>query len=70
MCIRDSYQYVFVHSDTGIRAKEIVYFSDDNTYIYGYRAAKDDFEDNDKDMTVYLPVSYTHLDVYKRQLQR
>ena len=50
----DVYQYVFVHSDTGIRAKEIVYFSDDNTYIYGYRAAKDDFEDNDKDMTVYL----------------
>lgn len=30
----------FVHSDTGIRAKEIVYFSDDNTYIYGYRALK------------------------------
>ena len=50
----DVYQYVFVHSDTGIRAKEIVYFSNDNTYIYGYRAAKDDFEDNDKDMTVYL----------------
>ena len=50
----DVYQYVFVHSDTGIRAKEIVYFSDDKTYIYGYRAAKDDFEDNDKDMTVYL----------------
>lgn len=50
----DVYQYVFSYSDTGIKTKEIVYFGDENTYVYGYRAAKDDFDDNDKDMSVYL----------------
>lgn len=50
----DVYQYVFMYSDIGIKTKEIVYFSDESTYIYGYRATKDDFKENDKDMTVYL----------------
>lgn len=48
------YQYIFSYSDTGIKTKEIVYFGDDSTYIYGYRAVKEDFNENDKDMTVYL----------------
>lgn len=48
------YQYLFTYSDTGIKTMEIVYFGDNNTYIYGYRATKDDFDANEKDMRVYL----------------
>ena len=48
------YEYVFTYKDTGIKTMEIVYFSDSNTYIYGYRAAKEDFDANKKDMKVYL----------------
>ena len=33
---------------------EIVYFGDNNTYIYGYCATKDDYDANEKDMRVYL----------------
>lgn len=48
------YQYLFTYNDTGIKTMEIVYFVDDTTYIYGYRATKDDFDANEKDMGVYL----------------
>ena len=48
------YEYVFTYKDTGIKTMEIVYFSNNNTYIYGYRAAKEDFDANKKDMKVYL----------------
>ena len=48
------YQYLFNYSDTGIKMMEIVYFGENHTYIYGYRAAKDDFDANKKDMSVYL----------------
>ena len=48
------YQYLFNYSDTGIKMMEIVYFGENHAYIYGYRAAKDDFDANKKDMSVYL----------------
>ena len=48
------YEYVFTYKDTGIKTMEIVYFSNNNSYIYGYRAAKEDFDANKKDMKVYL----------------
>ena len=48
------YQYIFTYSDTVIKAMEIVYFGDNNTYIYGYCATKDDYDANEKDMRVYL----------------
>ena len=48
------YQYLFNYSDTGIKTMEIVYFSEHHTYIYGYRATKDDFDANKEDMNVYL----------------
>ena len=48
------YQYLFNYSDTGIKMMEIVYFGENHTYIYGYRAANDDFDANKKDMSVYL----------------
>lgn len=48
------YEYIFTYTDMGIKTMEIVYFGDDSTYIYGYRAAKNDFDDNKKDMKVYL----------------
>lgn len=35
---------------------EIVYFGDNNTYIYGYCATKDDYDANEKDMRVYYKV--------------
>ena len=52
--LRSVYQYLFNYSDTGIKMMEIVYFGENHTYIYGYRAAKDDFDANKKDMSVYL----------------
>ena len=36
------------------KSKEIVYFLEDKTYIYGYRTVKDEFADNEEEMTVYL----------------
>lgn len=48
------YQYLFRYDDTGIESKEIVYFDDNNTYIYGYRATQEDFDDYEAEMTVYL----------------
>lgn len=48
------YQYLFTYDDTAIKTMEIVYFGDDNTYVYGYRANKNDFDDNEEDMRVYL----------------
>lgn len=48
------YQYLFAYSDTGIKTMEIVYFGEESTYIYGYHATKDDFDDNVKNMKVYL----------------
>lgn len=48
------YEYIFTYTDMGIKTMEIVYFGDDSTYIYGYRAAKNDFDNNKKDMKVYL----------------
>lgn len=48
------YQYLFTYSDTGIKTMEIVYFGEESTYIYGYHATKDDFDDNVKNMKVYL----------------
>lgn len=50
----DVYEYIFVYQDTGIKSKEIVYFSEEHTYIYGYRATEADFDNNEEDMTVYL----------------
>lgn len=48
------YQYVYTYGDTGIKVKEIVYFSVEATYIYGYTSTKDNFDKQDEDMTVYL----------------
>lgn len=48
------YQYLFGYDDTGIKSKEIVYFDEKNTYIYGYRATQEDFDDHEDEMTVYL----------------
>lgn len=48
------YEYVFTYKDTGVKTMEIVYFNKSSTYIYGYRAAKEDFDINEKDMQVYL----------------
>lgn len=48
------YQYVFTYADTGIKIKEIVYFTDKDIYIYGYHATIDDFEANEKEMSTYL----------------
>ena len=33
---------------------EWIYFLEDKTYIYGYRTVKDEFADNEEEMTVYL----------------
>lgn len=48
------FEYRYAYKDTGIKTIEIVYFEDDSTYIYGYRAVEDDFNKNRNDMQVYL----------------
>ena len=50
----DVYEYIYEYSETGVKSKEIVYFLEDKTYIYGYRTVKDEFADNEEEMTVYL----------------
>lgn len=50
----DVYEYIYEYSETGVKSKEIVYFLEDKTYIYGYRTVKDEFADNEEKMTVYL----------------
>ena len=44
------------------KSKEIVYFLEDKTYIYGYRTVKDEFADNEEEMTGVICIGAAILD--------
>lgn len=48
------YEFEGVVDATKIQFKNLVYFGDNKTYVYGYQAAKEDYQDNIKQMTTYL----------------
>lgn len=48
------YEFEGVIDATKIKFKNLVYFGNNKTFVYGYQAAKDEYEDNIKQMTTYL----------------
>lgn len=48
------YEYKGSYVETGMKFVHLVYFDEDNTYIYGYEATDKDFKDNIDVIIVYL----------------
>ncbi len=50
----DCYYITGIYSDVAIRFSELVYFTSSMTYVYGYRAASDTYNDNSDIVRTYL----------------